>query len=269
MQSCTVKYFLFHFTQYLCNSKIFALNTVFIKGNKRNRRSRRVESQSSDRDENTSETSFTQGNASLVDVSENVNNIFDRNLGSELTELSQNSNEIDVISQRLAEQNNNKMTQLEQQLNNKFEEILKEIRTNRNSNLVNGEEDAENNRPSTSNSENKFLRRKHASNNEIDKDTHQDSPFQFSEMYELKQPSTPFGVANGTLDDTIIISENRQEADYHNWHYDFFKNRIVFRKKMIFLCFLLENACPLRYFSQNMIIVLKPVFFAYSRNLVF
>ena len=54
-------------------------------GNKRNRRSRRVESQSSDRDENASETSFAQGNAILVDVFKNVNNVFDRNLGSELT----------------------------------------------------------------------------------------------------------------------------------------------------------------------------------------
>ena len=62
-------------------------------GKKRNRRSRRVEYQSSDNDENTSETSFTQGNATLIDVSENVNNIFDRNLGSELTEPSQISND--------------------------------------------------------------------------------------------------------------------------------------------------------------------------------
>ena len=69
--------------------------------NKRNRRSSRIESQSSDREENASETRFTQGNATLVDVSENVNNIFDSNLGSELTEPSQISNEIDVISQRL------------------------------------------------------------------------------------------------------------------------------------------------------------------------
>ena len=53
-------------------------------GNERNRSSKRVESQSSDREENTSETSFTQGNATLVEVSE---------------------------------QNNQKMTQIEQQLN--------------------------------------------------------------------------------------------------------------------------------------------------------
>ena len=79
-------------------------------GYKRNRRSKRVESPFPDRAENTSETSFKQGNATLVDVSENVNNIFDRSLGSEQTEPSQISNEIETISQRLSEQNNIKMT---------------------------------------------------------------------------------------------------------------------------------------------------------------
>ena len=180
-----------------------------------NRRSRRVESQSSDRDENASETSFTQGNATSVDVSENVNNSFDKNLGSEPTELSQISNEIEAITQRLSEQNNHKMTQIEQQLNSKYQEILKEIRTNKESNLVDDEEDIEN-RPSTSNSENMYLRRKHASNNETDKDRIQDNRFHSSEMHELRQPSTLFGVANVTLDDTIIINENKQKnADYH------------------------------------------------------
>ena len=184
-------------------------------GNKRNRRSRRVESQSSDREENISEASFTQGNATLVDVAENVNNIFDRNLGSELTEPSQISNEIEAITQRLSEQNNHKMSQIEQQLNSKFEEILKEIRTNKENNVADGDEGAENNRPSTSNSENRHLRKKHASNNEIDRD--QDNRFQSSEMHELRQPTTPFGLVNETLNDTIIINENRPEADYHSF----------------------------------------------------
>ena len=186
-------------------------------GNKRNRRSRRVESQSSDRDENVSEASFTQGNATLVDVSENVNNIFDRNLGSELTEPSQISNEIEVISLRLSEQNDHKMTQIEQQLNSRFEEILKEIKTNKKNDLVDVEKDAEDDRPGTSNSGNKHLRRKHASNNEINRNKNQDNHFQSSEMHELRQPSTPFGIVNATLDDTIIINENGQEADYHNY----------------------------------------------------
>ena len=182
-------------------------------GNKRNRRSRRVESQSSDRDENISETSFTQGNATLVDVFENVKNVFDRNLGSELTEPSQISNEIEAKTQRLSEQNYHKMTQIEQQLNSKLEEILKEIRTNKENNLVDDGEDAEDNRPSTSNSINRYLRKKHASNNEIDKNRYQDNRFQSSEMQELRQPSTPFGVANATLDNTITINNYKELLD--------------------------------------------------------
>ena len=104
------------------------------------------------------------------------------------------------------------MIQIEQQLNSEFEEILKGIRTNRESYLANDEEDAEDSRPSTSNPEKRHLRRKHASNNEIDKDRNQDNRLQSSEMYELRQPPTSFGVANVTLDDTIPINENRQEA---------------------------------------------------------
>ena len=113
------------------------------------------------------------------------------------------------------------MTQIEQQLNRKFEKILKEIRTNRERNLINDEADAENNKPSTSTSENEHPRRKHTSNSEIDKDRNQDNRYQSSEMYEMMHPSTPFGVANKTLEDTIIIiiiNENRQEANYHRGH---------------------------------------------------
>ena len=65
----------------------------------------------------------------MVDVSDNVINIFDMNLGSEVTELSQTSNEIEAITHILSEENSHKMIQIEQQLNSKFEEILKEIRT--------------------------------------------------------------------------------------------------------------------------------------------
>ena len=102
----SVKYLQFHFTQYLCNSKIFALNTVFNMGNK-NRRSMRVESQLSD------------------------------------------------------------------------------------------------NRLSTSNSENRCLRRKHASNNEIDNDKNQDNRFQSSEIQEA---------------DDHIMTGGLGLADYHRAH---------------------------------------------------
>ena len=100
------------------------------------------------------------------------------------------------------------MTQIEQQLNSKFEEKLKEIRTNKENILIDDEEDAEDNRPSTSNPENRYLRKKDASTNETDKIRNQDNHFQSSKMHELRQPSNPFGVGNVTLGDTIIINEN-------------------------------------------------------------
>ena len=93
--------------------------------------------------------------------------------------------------------------------------------------MINDEEDAKNKRPSTSNSEKEHLRRKHASNNEIDKDKNQDNRFQSSEIYEPRQPSTPFGVANETSEDTIIINENKQEADYHIWLTKFILHSLV------------------------------------------
>ena len=152
----------------------------------------------------------------MNNVSENIDNILDRNLGSEITEPSQIGKEIDVISQRLAEQNNTKMTQNDEQLNSKFEEILNENRVNRNNYIVSDDDNAENNRPSPSNLENRTLRKKHASNIAIDKDKNQDDRFESSKMNELRQLYTPLGVVNETLDETIIINENIPEIDHHS-----------------------------------------------------
>ena len=141
----------FHFNKIFEIQRFLQLENVFNMGNRRNRRTMRNESQSPERDENMSETSLLQANATSTNVSENVNNVFDRNLGSELTEPSQISNEIEIISQRLSEQNSNKMTQIEHQLNSKFEEILKEIRANKNCNTTTDEEDVESRQPGPSN----------------------------------------------------------------------------------------------------------------------
>ena len=120
-----------------------------------------------------------------------VGNIFDRNLASEITEPSQISKEIEVISQRLPEQNNNKMSQIEEQLNNKFEEVPKEIRTNRKYNISTDEEDAESNQPGPCKSKGRSLRSKHASYTTEDRDKNQDDRFHPSEMSGLRQPYTP------------------------------------------------------------------------------
>ena len=108
------------------------------------------------------------------------------------------------------------MSQIEEQLNTKFEEILKEIRTNKNYIAITDEEDVETNKPGPSNYRNKGLRNKHASNSTSDENKNRDDRFYPSEMSELGQPYTPLGIAEDTLDETIIINENRQKkADHH------------------------------------------------------
>ena len=107
------------------------------------------------------------------------------------------------------------MTQIEEQLNSKFEEIPKEIRTNKNHNVTTDKEDVESRQLGPSNSKSKGLRNKHASNTTIERDRDQDDRFYPSEMSELRQPYTLLGITNEILYETIIINENRQEADHH------------------------------------------------------
>ena len=80
------------------------------------------------------------------------------------------------------------MSQIEEQLNSKFEELLQEVTTNENYNITTDVEDAERNQPGPFNSKNRSLRNKHASNTTIDKDKNQDDRFYPSEKSELRQP---------------------------------------------------------------------------------
>ena len=113
----------------------------FHYGKTRKIRSRRVEYQSSDREANTSKIFFVQGNAIFITVSENADYVFDRNLGSELTEFSGISIEIEEFSQRLTEQDNTKKTQIEELPNSKLEVLLDKYRANKNHNSTSREDD--------------------------------------------------------------------------------------------------------------------------------
>ena len=68
--------------------------------------------------------------------------------------------------------------------------------------------------PGPFNSKGKNLRSTQASNTTKGRD--QDDRFYPSEMSALRQPYTPLGIANETLNESIIINENRKEkADHH------------------------------------------------------
>ena len=81
--------------------------------------------------------------------------------------------------------------------------------------LTTEKKDAESNQPGPHNSKYKSLRSKHASNTTIDRDQNQDDRFSPTEMSEVGQPYSPLRFTNEFLNETIMLKENRQEADYH------------------------------------------------------
>ena len=83
-------------------------------GNKRNRRSRRLETPSPDREvERTQVETLNTGNTTLTNVfSESRGNIGECNTESQLNEPSLISNEIQVWTQILEENNNDKLAKL-------------------------------------------------------------------------------------------------------------------------------------------------------------
>ena len=78
-----------------------------------------------------------------MNVFEIVDGISDGILDSDVTEPSQFSNEIEVLSHRLGEQRQFDT----KQLNKKFEEMLKQVRINKKCKLTNRQENTENIRP--------------------------------------------------------------------------------------------------------------------------
>ena len=107
-------------------------------GNKRNWRSRRLETPSPDRNpiEAQVDTS-TQGNETLT----KFNSVLLENLGENVSENpmvepSQISNEIQAWTQIIEQKNNDRIERMREEIDNKFEAILKEIKSNKSASTV-------------------------------------------------------------------------------------------------------------------------------------
>ena len=107
-------------------------------GNKRNRRSRRLETPSPEREIDRIQTETPiSGNVTLT----NNNTVIQSNLGENnsentLTEPSQVSNEIQVWTQIMEQKSNDRIEKMREEMDNKLEAILREIKTNKTSSTV-------------------------------------------------------------------------------------------------------------------------------------
>ena len=101
-------------------------------GNKRNRRSRRLETPSPEKVNHTQFETPNTGNETLTNLNENVQGYLGDNVSeNQLAEPSQTSNEIQVWTQSLEQKSNDRITKMREEIDDKLESILKEIRSNK------------------------------------------------------------------------------------------------------------------------------------------
>ena len=195
-------------------------------GNKRNRRSRRADSQSQDKQDSIFEGD-EQGNQILDDFQNNSENVFpNRNLEVETTETNRNlaqlrepsetSNEIQVWTERMSQENRSQINEIRQEMNSKFEMLLQEIKENRSvSAITNPRSEVGENPPLNPTSSRNTMSEVENASNKKTRNEIQDTPFRSSEMIELRQPVEPINLHETGLDDTLIINEGPRGAEHH------------------------------------------------------
>ena len=191
--------------------------------NKSNRRSRRLETPSPSREENVETPN--PGNIFLI----NSNLVDQENLGpnilnNQLTKPSLISNEIQVWTQELEKRNNDRIGKMREEIDGKFEAILREIKTSKNASTITNPRSESN---ETQNTQPSGCRNRpmgvHASENDNSDSENEDShPIRASNMHELRNPTIPFCQNRFELDETIVSNEDSEEEDYHSSNYQFY-----------------------------------------------
>ena len=189
-------------------------------GNKRNRRSRRHETPSPEQElsETQVETPM-QGNETLTNVSTVIQEPLGENENrSSLIEPSQISNEIQVWTENFEQKNNDRIMKMREEMENKFDAILKEIRTSKTTSTITNPRSEINGMQNSQPSGSKSIRSNgvHASNIEnSDTENEDDHPLRASDMRELRNPARPLCQNEPNLDETIISERDSEEEDYH------------------------------------------------------
>ena len=188
-------------------------------GNKRNRRSRRLGTPSPERSLTEVQVETPpQGNDTLVNVDSNIQGDLDSfEHRSQLVEPCQLSNEIQAWTENFEQKNNDRITKMREEMENKLDAILNEIKSNKSASTVTNPRsemnEIQNMQPSGSKT-NKSTG-VHASYNENIDSEDEDCPLQASKMRDLRHPAKPFHRSETNLDRTLISDEDSEVEDYH------------------------------------------------------
>ena len=189
-------------------------------GNKRSRRSRRLETPSPNREVEVTQIETPKtGNEALIDLS----NVAQGNLGensseNQLTEPSQISNEMQVWTQIMEQKNNDRIEKMREEMENKLEAILKELKSNKSASTVTNPRSDTNEMRENQPSGSKLSKSigVHASNNENSDSKNDDYPLRASKMKDLKHPAKPFFETETDLDQIELSNEESEQEDYHS-----------------------------------------------------
>ena len=160
-------------------------------GNMRNRRSRRHETPSLDREMSEAQVETPmQGNETLTNVSTVIQEPLGENENrSNLIEPRQISNEIQVWTENFEQKNNDRIMKMREEMENKFDAILKEMRTNKTTSTI--------------------------TNPRSEIDGMHEAPLRASQMHELRNPARPIHQNIQNMNETIVSNEDSEEEDYH------------------------------------------------------
>ena len=190
-------------------------------GNKRNRRSRRGQSPSLERELSTSEIETSQGNETVIEILsnfENVSSVRDEEIA--LDSGTQNENEMQIWTQRISDKTNKEVANLREEMDEKLEKILKEMKNNRRTQSVPNRRYREQNnlRAATSKHTSNEDGEENASEPENQECEIQYNPFKPSNLNELRTPIQPLSIQNIDLNDSVVINEDRTGEDYHTYY---------------------------------------------------
>ena len=192
-------------------------------GNKRSRRSRRLATPSPERGTNeTLVEKSTQGNITLTNTDPNTQeNLDDVGIRSQLIEPSQLSNEIQSWTENFEQKNNDRIAKMREEMENKLDAILKEIKSNKSVSTVTNPRSEENTIQNMQPSGSKTIGSigVHASYNNNSDSENEDYPLRASKMRDLKHPAKPIFRSESDVDVTIHSDEESDaeslDEDYH------------------------------------------------------
>ena len=193
-------------------------------GNKRNRRSRRLATPSPEREVNETRVDSPEtGNIPLTNSNLNVQeSIGEMNLENQLREPSQINDEIQVWTQIVERKDTERIEKMSEEMDNKLEAILKEIKYNKSaSTTTNPRSDInEIQEPQPSGSRIDPPIGVRASNNENSDSENDDYPLRASKMKDLKHPGKPLFRCESDVDITIHSDEESDAEEVEDYHID-------------------------------------------------